>query len=146
MDVYSVINGLGLYEVIKFVCRALKFNFRDIAINLTAVHVYSTLLKVQSTVGVLKIFLKKGKYSREPNLRENKRLYWGRTRVTTLHNSVKPKRIPSISMSVRKKHTIRRGFHAITFCNQLRPEKKALLKSFSWRAFTNLIVLLVLKF
>lgn len=40
MDVYSVINGLGLYEVIKFVCRALKFNFRDIAINLTAAHVY----------------------------------------------------------------------------------------------------------
>ena len=30
MDVYSVINGLGLYEVIKFVCCALKFNFRDI--------------------------------------------------------------------------------------------------------------------
>lgn len=42
MDVYSVINGLGLYEVIKFVCCALKFNFRDITINLTAAHVYST--------------------------------------------------------------------------------------------------------
>ena len=52
MDVYSVINGLGLYEVIKFVCCALKFNFRDITINLTAAHVYSTLLTVQSTLGV----------------------------------------------------------------------------------------------
>lgn len=66
MDVYSVINGLGLYEVIKSVCCALKFNFRDIAINLTAAHVYSTLLTVQSTLGVLKIFLKNGKYPREP--------------------------------------------------------------------------------
>lgn len=62
MAVYSVINGLGLYEV----CCALKFNFRDIAINLTAAHVYSTLLTVQSTLGVLKIFLKNGKYPREP--------------------------------------------------------------------------------
>lgn len=40
MDVYSVLNGLGIYEVIKFVCCGLKFNFRDIAINLTAAHVY----------------------------------------------------------------------------------------------------------
>lgn len=66
MDVYSVLNGLRLYEVIKFVCCGLKFNFRDIAINLTAAHVYSTLLTVQSTLGVLKIFLKNGKYPREP--------------------------------------------------------------------------------
>lgn len=38
------------------------------------------------------------------NLRKNNILYWGRTRVTTLNNSVKPKRIRSIS-SVKKKHT-----------------------------------------
>lgn len=31
------------------------------------------------------------------NLRTNNILYWGRTRVTTLNNSVKPKRIRSIS-------------------------------------------------
>lgn len=77
------------------------------------------------------------------NLRKNNILYWGRTRVTTLNNSVKPKRIRSIS-SV-KKRTIRRGVHATTFCDALRPKKKALLKSFFWRAFANLIVVLVLK-
>lgn len=78
------------------------------------------------------------------NLRKNNILYWGRTRVTTLNNSVKPKRIRSIS-SVKKKRKIRRGVHATTFCNALRPKKKALLKSFFWRAFANLIVVLVLK-
>lgn len=77
------------------------------------------------------------------NLRKNNILYWGRTRVTTLNNSVKPKRIRSIS-SV-KKRTNRRGVHATTFCNALRPKKKAFLKSFFWRAFANLIVVLVLK-
>lgn len=62
------------------------------------------------------------------NLRKNNILYWERTRVTTLNNSVKPKRIRSIS-SV-KKHTIRRGVQAITICNALRPKKIFLLEGF----------------
>lgn len=42
------------------------------------------------------------------NLRKNNILYWGRTRVTTLNNSVKPKRIRSISSVKKKTHNPQR--------------------------------------